>query len=71
MNGIQRYPHSCRYCRFSMNISVKRECFCKYSGAVASNGICGKYMFDPFKYKVRRLRKMDVSRYKTEDFLIE
>lgn len=71
LNNVLRYPHSCKYCRFSVNISVKRECFCKYKGAVAANDICGKYEFDPFKYKVRRLRNMDVSRYKSEDFSIE
>ena len=71
MNDATRYPHSCKYCKYSSNISIRREVFCKYRGVQSSNGICGKYVFDPLKYKVKRKRYMDTSKYNKEDFSIE
>lgn len=68
---MNKYPHCCRYCKNGTYIPLKREALCKYSGVMQSSGICGRYVFDPFKFKVRRLRNIDVSKYSREDFSIE
>ena len=65
------YPHCCKYCKNSVYSSVKRECFCKFKNIVASGYVCKKYEFDPFKYKVKRIRSIKIGKFTPEDFEIE
>ena len=68
---LQEYPHSCKCCKFTVYIDVSRQAFCKFSGIKDSDNICGRYVFDPFKYKVKRIRTYNRDNYKQEDFEIE
>lgn len=71
MLDTQNVMHCCRYCKYGVYVPVKRETLCEYSGITSSKSICKKYVFDPFKLKVRRARNMDFSKYSPEDFNIE
>ena len=64
------YPDSCKYCKFSVYIDVSRETFCRFRGITESGDICKKYSFDPFKYKVKRIRTLNSTKFKKEDFEI-
>ncbi len=68
---INNYPHCCRYCKNGTFVPLKREVVCKYEGIVKGGYICKRYVFDPFKYKVRRIRVFDSGKYAQEDFSID
>lgn len=68
---ILNAPHCCRYCKNGAYVNIKREVVCRFCGIVPKSHICKKYVFDPFKYKVRRIRTLDISKYKKEDFSID
>lgn len=63
--------HCCRLCKYGAYVPVKRSVICRYNGVVKKDGICKKYVFDPFKLKVKRERIMDFSKYEEMDFSIE
>ena len=65
------YPHCCKYCKYSISPAVSRESFCRFKNIVPGNFVCKKYDFDPFKYKVRRIRTLKADRFNPEDFKIE
>ena len=60
----------CKYCKYSVNIDVARQTFCKYYGIKKQGDVCKRYSFDPFKYRVRRKRNNTALKYKQEDFEI-
>ena len=71
MEDEHNLSYCCRYCKYGLFIPLKRETLCEYAGVVDAGYVCKKYVFDPFKLKVRRARNMDFSRYRAEDFEIE
>ena len=71
MENSHLYPHSCKFCRYCVYIDVSRQAFCRFRGVVDAGGMCKKYAFDPFKYKVKRVRTLTLNKFKKEDFDIE
>ena len=65
------YPHCCKYCKYSTTPAVSRESFCRFKNIVPASYVCKKYDFDPFKYKVSRIRSFKGTAFTAEDFKID
>lgn len=63
--------YCCRYCKYGVYIPAKNQVLCKSAGIKPAKDMCKKYTFDPFKFKVKRARNLDFSKFKPEDFNIE
>lgn len=68
---LSNYPDSCKYCKFSVYSKSLRKTFCRYRGIAEISDICKRYSFDPFKYKVRRIRALKIDKFTQSDFDIE
>ena len=64
----QNHTDSCKYCKYSVTINATRQTFCKYYGIKKLDDFCKKYTFDPFKYKIKRVRSLNSLKFKKEDF---
>lgn len=67
---MQEYE-CCRYCEKGVYVSADRKTVCSLNGIVPQDHICPKFIFDPFKIKIKRQRNMDFSKYEKEDYSIE
>ncbi len=61
----------CRYCSHGVYIAIERRIMCNTEGIVPREHVCPRFLLDPFKIKVKRLRNIDFSKYENEDFSIE